>query len=96
VPRPRTDIADTDQDFGKRFALCLRDLMRRREWTSADVASRLTKHGVTIGFRGVDAWLRGSRLPKFKDIEAVAVALGLDDYRALLPEPLPKSKRKPG
>jgi hypothetical protein len=95
VVRPRKDISKR-KDFASRFALRLRRLMEEREWTSRNVAELVTKGGVEVGDRAVDAWLRGQRLPKLKDIEKVAKALGFDDYREFLPEPAGSSKGKTG
>jgi ribosome-binding protein aMBF1 (putative translation factor) len=96
VTRPRLELSDKDKDLGPRFARRLRKLMETHGWSSRDVAELVTKGGVAVGDRAVDAWLRGQRLPKLKDIEKVGRALGFDDYRDLLPEPLGKSKGRSG
>jgi hypothetical protein len=98
VVRPRLDIAKR-KDFPARFAQRLRRLMgldagQTPKWTSRDVADLVSKAGVPVSDRAVDAWLRGQRLPKLKDIERVAKALGFDDYRDFLPVPHSKTKGK--
>ena len=89
VPRQRTEIKAKDaRDLPERFALHLRKIMADREWSSKDVAERISAAGVPIGARGVDVWLRGEGSPKFKDLEKIGRALGLRDYRELLPPPV--------
>jgi hypothetical protein len=96
VPRPRSKIPAKGGDLSVRFARRLRELMEEHGWSSRDVAERVTGAGVPIGDRGIDAWLRGQRLPKLKDLERVGTALALADYRDLLPEPAGKPKARSG
>jgi hypothetical protein len=46
---------------GERFALNLRSV-ELRGWTSIDVAKLVTRQGVRVGFRAVDAWLRDAEV----------------------------------
>jgi len=88
VSRQRVDINAKTKDFGQRFALRLREVMDKRKLSSADVAELITKAGVSkMSARGVDAWLRGTSGPKFRDLERIGRALGFEDYRDLLPQP---------
>src|SRR5579872_2904035 len=89
VPRPRMKIGkikakDASDKLPERFALRLRSIMAEHDWSSKDVADRLTGAGVKVGTRAIDAWLRGAASPKFKDLERIGRALGLRDYRELL------------
>lgn len=88
VPRRRNDISPSATGLPERFALHLRDLMERRGWSSKQVAELVTEAGLPLGDRAVDSWLRGESMPKAKDLETIGVALGLADYRDLLPKPL--------
>jgi hypothetical protein len=92
VPRGRLGISPKDKDLPARFALRLRELMERRGWNSRDVADLVTREGVPVMDRAVDAWLAGRRLPKLKDLERIGTALGLADYRDLLPAPIKTPK----
>jgi hypothetical protein len=47
----------------------------------------LSMAGVDIGPRGIDVWLRAEDGPKFRDLERIGLALGLADYRDMLPPP---------
>ena len=91
VPRRRTEI-DPGEAAGlpARFALHLRQIMADRGWTSKNVSDLLRRKGVDVGPRGVDVWLRGEGSPKFRDLEQIGRALGLDDYRMVLPPPRKK------
>jgi hypothetical protein len=94
MPRARGPISPKNRDFPSRFARKLRELIGDR--STREVSKLVAEQGVEVTDRAVEAWLRGQRLPKLRDIEKVAKALGLDDYRDLLPEPLATSKSKSG
>jgi hypothetical protein len=89
VPRPRKKIRPRNAaDFLSRFALHLRKIMDDNNWISKDVSEKLAAGGVDIGPRGVDVWLRGEGSPKFRDLEKIGRALGMKDYRDILPPSL--------
>lgn len=88
VPRRRKEIDPGAIDLPARFARRLQALMKEKGWSSQDVSDRLEAHGLAIGPRGVDFWLRGDGSPKFRDLETIGRALGFKDYRFLLPPPI--------
>ena len=92
VVRRRNEInASGTDDLAVRFAVQLRAMMDKRGLrTAKEVFDLLVKAGVDVGPRGIDVWLRGEGLPKWRDLERIGQALGLRDYRRLLPPPLPK------
>ncbi len=87
VPRRRLEIDSGARDLPSRFARHLLDLMEKNGWSSKDVSQRLSRAGLEIGPRGVDVWLRAEGSPKFRDLETIGRALGLKDYRDVLPPP---------
>lgn len=89
VARERKTLDPLSADLQVRFALHLRDMLDKKKWSPSDLSERLKTHGLDIDPAGVNVWLRGDGLPKAKDLEAVGNALGLKDYRKVLPEPLP-------
>ncbi|MGQ0633096.1 MAG: hypothetical protein ACT4QC_00655 [Planctomycetaceae bacterium] len=94
MSRRRVEIDPKSRELGDRFAVHLRALLERRGWSSQHFAAMLAEAGVNVAYRAVDVWLRGG-LPRARDLERIADVLGLDDYRQVLPDPLPLRKRKP-
>lgn len=87
VVQSRAKLDPADNRLEARFARKLRALMAERKLNSPDVSRLLAAGGVEIGPRGIDRWLRAEGGPRFGELEAIGNALGLEDYRELLPEP---------
>lgn len=88
MPRQRDDLPIGSSDIQVRFAQRLRELMAKKNWTTTDVSDRLKAADLDIEPRSVEVWIRGTSMPKAKDLETVGTALGFKDYRNLLPPPL--------
>jgi transcriptional regulator with XRE-family HTH domain len=83
MARPRVELDEKSADFHVRFAIKLRGLMAKKGWASSDLAER-----ISVSNHAVDFWLRAEALPRLENLEEIAEAFGLSDYRKLLPEPL--------
>lgn len=88
VARQRNELDPGSADLQVRFALHLRALLEAKKLSSAEAAARITAAGLPTEVPAVNHWLRGDNMPKAKDLETIGRALGLADYRKLLPEPL--------
>lgn len=75
---------DTD-DPQERFALHLRDILRRKGWSAEEFAQRCQTEGVQVNTRAVYAWMRGDRMPRAHELLQVGRAAGLKDPRHILP-----------
>ena len=71
-----------------RFAVHLRALMDAKGWQVGDLHEQLTRFAVDIEKPAIHVWLRGKSLPKAKFLEPLGRALGLKDYREVLPPPV--------
>ena len=63
-----------------RFAMHLRARMDQQGMTTTALASKLR-----LGEPTIRAWLRGDTLPPIERLEPLGKALGLSDYRLVLP-----------
>lgn len=70
-----------------RFAIHLRSLMDAKDWEVGDLHEQLKRLEVRVEKPAIHAWLRGEALPKARDLEKLGNALGLKDYREVLPPP---------
>ena len=84
-PRHRKPLDPRSKRYEVRFARRLRDLLEDREMTTAAFVKRLKSAGVSASGEAVKKWLRGERLPRPQDAEAIGKILGLDDYRTIWP-----------
>lgn len=83
VPRPRKELSKRElKTFRGRFAAHLESLMEAAGFTKDDLAEE-----TGLGEATIRKWLRAEGTPDFPSMEKVADALGLDDYRLLLPPP---------
>jgi transcriptional regulator with XRE-family HTH domain len=86
-PRPRKELTKDDlKTFRGRFAAHLMALMESAGKTNTDIAN-----ATGLGEPAVRRWLRGEGVPELSVLESIADALGVADYRELLPPP--KKKR---
>lgn len=71
-----------------RFAVHLRALMDAKKWQVGDLHEQLELFAPgAVDKPAIQAWLRGQSMPKAKLIEPIGKALGLSDYRQVLPPP---------
>lgn len=87
TPRRRKPLDPQSPDFTIRFAIHLRRLLARRKLGTAKFHAALHRHKLEVSRVTVAKWLNGERLPRVGDLEGIARALGLNDYRRVLPEP---------
>ena len=79
--RERKKLTKAEQRTPKgRFAMHLAALMQQRAIDNKTLADRLG-----IGEATVRKWLRAESVPETLDLEALGKALGLLDYRSVLP-----------
>lgn len=86
-PRRRKELNPRSKDFSVRFAIGLRELLEKRELTTAEFWERVQAAGVDVSQETVKCWLNGTRLPLSQDLPGIGVALRMKDYRDLLPRP---------
>lgn len=87
VPRPPKELSKEERStFQGRFALHLQTLMDAAGKTKDDIAE-----ATGLGEAAIRRWLRAEGAPDLHNLEKIAAALNLDDYRELLPPP---AKRK--
>lgn len=70
-----------------RFGLRLREFLDVKRWEVGDFHEQLKRFGVEVEKPAIHSWLRGGSMPKSRDLEKIGLALGLTDYRDLLPPP---------
>lgn len=87
TPRRRKPLDPNSPDFTVRFAIHLRRLAARKRFTTARFHAALHRNKLEVSRVTVAKWLNGERLPRVGDVERIAQALGLADYRRVLPEP---------
>ncbi|MCY2968464.1 MAG: helix-turn-helix transcriptional regulator, partial [Planctomycetota bacterium] len=88
TPRKRRELDPKSTDFTTRFALQLRKLVDKRNLTQATFLEKLLEAKLDVSEFTVKKWLSGERLARLGDLEQIATALGLKDYRDVLPPPL--------
>ena len=87
TPRRRKFLNPRSDDFGVRFGIHLRELLDKRKLTVGEFSERVQAAGVNVSAEAVHKWIAGGRIPRPQDMEGIAAALGLKDYRHLLPPP---------
>ena len=89
VPRARKELSKAEQrTFRGRFATHLQSLLTAAGMSTGDLAKE-----TGLGEPAIRKWLRADGTPDPTSMELVAEALGIDDYRLVLPPPLLKRKR---
>jgi transcriptional regulator with XRE-family HTH domain len=82
VGRPKTGPKANADEFNKTFATNLSRLMERKGLTAPQLAAILGKSDNLVY-----QYLRAVTMPQLRDLPSLASALGIRDYRRLLPEP---------
>ena len=81
MPRKmKTLTAEDMQTFRGRFAARLRQLMKDNDITSTQLAK-----AVGVGEPAVRMWTRGDCFPPVDRLELIGEAIGVKDYRTILP-----------
>ncbi len=77
-----------------RFAKHFRSLIDASGLKVGEIVDKMSMNGHKISKQGLRNYLRGDRYPSPEIMEALAEVLSIDDYRTILPEPRPKSRKK--
>jgi len=67
------------------FATHLRALLEKRRMTAESFHEAVRSEGLDVAAITVRKWISGDRLPRADDLVAIGTALGLKDYRFVLP-----------
>lgn len=86
--RERKELDIESTDLAVRFALRLRELLKKKNLGPSEFTSRLQAAGVEVSAEAVKKWISGDRMPRPQDLEAIADVLSVKDYRHLLPPPI--------
>lgn len=87
APRPRKPLDEKSSDYSTRFALNLRKQLDKRKIGQTAFLEALKHAGLEVSTQTVGKWISGDRLPRCYDLEFIGEALGLRDYRQVLPPP---------
>lgn len=83
VPRPPKELSKKEQrTFRGRFAMHLQSLL-----TASGVSKDELANETGLGEPTIRKWLRADGTPDVSSLESIAAALGIDDYRMVLPPP---------
>lgn len=95
VGAPRKTIDPNSTELRHRFALHLRALLDSKGWGASELHRQIILAGLTHSLGAVHSWLSGKRIPEAQDLETLAgIVIPGEDWRQILPPPLPKRRRK--
>src|SRR5262245_17907172 len=87
--RKKLDASKPNERFGQHF----RTLVDRSGLTVTELKDLLSKAGHEVSESAIRKWMRGDRYPDHELMEALGTALGLSDYRKILP-PARRTRRR--
>lgn len=87
-PRREKQLNPRSRDFPTRFARHLRQLLKRKRLSVAEFRNNLRTAGLNVSMIAVRKWLSAERVPHAQDFEAIAKALGIRNYKNVMPPPL--------
>lgn len=88
VAAPRKKIDPRTKKLQQRFGLHLRELMDKKGLSAGDLHRFLEAEEIEISVSAVTKWMRGEGFPNVLTLAVIAQALGVSDYRKVLPPPL--------